>query len=113
MTSYMGTNFASYMGTNFASAFGIRYMNQAGQQELRDTTSWELSTRVIGGVIMTYGDDRAWCCRLDWPPYRVVLVPIAGGETVDTVRKAVRDLARRLKAEGIRAHVDPSPGVAR
>jgi len=47
-----------YMGTNFASAFRIQYLNQAGHQELCDTTSWGMATRMIGGVVMTHSDDK-------------------------------------------------------
>jgi prolyl-tRNA synthetase len=103
-----------YLGTNFAKAFEIQYSNDAGQLELCHTTSWGMSTRMIGGVIMTHGDDKGLVLPPKLAPYQVVIVPIARGEQADAVLDAVRDLAVRLKAAGIRAYVDDrrqvSPG---
>ena len=45
------------LGTNFAKAFGIRYLDQAGELQPVHQTSWGLSTRMVGGVIMAHGDD--------------------------------------------------------
>ena len=101
-----------YMGTNFAKAFGIQYLNQAGQQEFCHTTSWGLSTRMIGGVIMTHGDDKGLVLPPRLAPYQVVIVPIGRGEAAEAVAEAVRDLASRFKAAGIRAHVDDRPQVS-
>jgi prolyl-tRNA synthetase len=101
-----------YLGTNFASAFGIQYLSQAGQQELCYTTSWGMSTRMIGGLVMTHGDDKGLVLPPKLAPYQVVIVPIGRGEAAEAVQDAVRDLARRLKAAGIRAHVDDRPQVS-
>ncbi len=101
-----------YLGTNFASAFGIQYLTSAGQQELCHTTSWGMSTRMIGGVIMTHGDDKGLVLPPRLAPYQVVIVPIARGEEADAVLEAASDLARRLKAAGIRVHVDDRPQVS-
>jgi prolyl-tRNA synthetase len=101
-----------YLGTNFASAFGIRYLNQAGQQELCHTTSWGMSMRVVGGAIMTHGDDKGLVLPPRLAPYQVVIVPIARGEAAGAVLEATRDLAGRLKAAGIRVHVDDRTHVS-
>ena len=101
-----------YLGTNFASAFGIHYLSQAGRQELCHTTSWGMSTRMIGGVIMTHGDDKGLVLPPKLAPYQVVIVPIGRGEGAEAVNVAVGELARRLKAAGIRAHVDDRPQVS-
>ncbi|HEX3963713.1 MAG TPA: proline--tRNA ligase [Trebonia sp.] len=101
-----------YFGTNFASAFGIQYLSSAGQQELCHTTSWGMSTRMIGGVIMTHGDDKGLVLPPRLAPYQVVIVPIARGEAADAVLAAARDLARRLKTAGIRVYVDDRPHVS-
>jgi prolyl-tRNA synthetase len=101
-----------YMGTNFAKAFGIQYLNQAGQQELCHTTSWGLSTRMVGGIIMTHGDDKGLVLPPRVAPYQVVIVPIGRGDAVEAVNSAVRDLALRLKNAGIRTHVDDRPQVS-
>jgi prolyl-tRNA synthetase len=103
-----------YLGTNFASAFGIQYLSSAGQQELCHTTSWGMSTRMIGGVIMTHGDDKGLILPPRLAPYQVVIVPIGRGEEAGPVQAAARDLASRIRAAGIRVHVDDrshlSPG---
>jgi prolyl-tRNA synthetase len=101
-----------YMGTNFARAFGIQYLSQAGQQELCHTTSFGMSTRMVGGVIMTHGDDKGLVLPPRLAPYQVVIVPIGRGEAAGAVQEASRDLAKRLKAAGIRVHVDDRPQVS-
>src|ERR1700722_13001909 len=101
-----------YMGTNFASAFGIQYLSQSGQQELCHTTSWGMSTRMIGAVIMAHGDDKGLVLPPRLAPYQVVIVPIGRGEAAEAVHEAARGLARRLKTAGIRAHIDDRPQVS-
>ncbi len=101
-----------YMGTNFARAFGIQYLDAGGRQELCHTTSWGLSTRMIGGVIMAHGDDKGLVLPPRLAPYQVVIVPIGRGDAAEAVAAAVRDLAGRFKAAGIRAHVDDRPQVS-
>jgi prolyl-tRNA synthetase len=76
------------------------------------TTSWGMSTRMIGGVIMTHGDDKGLILPPTIAPYQVVIVPIGRGDAADAVRVAVDGLAARLKAAGIRAHVDDRPHVS-
>jgi prolyl-tRNA synthetase len=101
-----------YLGTNFARAFGIQYLNQAGQQELCHTTSFGMTTRMVGGIIMTHGDDKGLVLPPNVAPHQVVIVPIGRGEAANAVQEAARDLARRLKVAGIRAHVDDRPQVS-
>ncbi len=101
-----------YMGTNFARAFGIQYLGQAGQQELCHTTSWGLSTRMVGGVIMTHGDDKGLVLPPRLAPYQVVIVPIGRGDAAAAVAEAARDLAARCKAAGLRVHVDDRPQLS-
>ena len=103
-----------YMGTNFARAFNIQYTAESGEQELCHTTSWGMSTRMIGGVIMTHGDDKGLVLPPLLAPYQVVIVPIGRGDQADQVLPPARELAQRLTRAGIRAHVDTraqlSPG---
>ena len=101
-----------YLGTNFAQAFGIQYSNDAGRLELCHTTSWGMSTRMIGAVVMTHGDDKGLVLPPRLAPHQVVIVPIARGEQAGPVLDAVHDLAARLKAAGIRVHVDDRPQVS-
>jgi prolyl-tRNA synthetase len=103
-----------YMGTNFARAFGIRYTSEAERLELCHTTSWGMSTRMIGGVIMTHGDDKGLVLPPRLAPYQVVIVPIGRSGQLEEIRPAAQELAGRLRAAGIRVHVDQrqhlSPG---
>ncbi|HEY7487325.1 MAG TPA: proline--tRNA ligase [Streptosporangiaceae bacterium] len=95
-----------YLGTNFAKAFEIQYQDDAGQLTLAHTTSWGMSTRMIGGVIMTHGDDKGLVLPPRIAPYQVVIVPIGRGEQGEQTVAAARELGAALKAAGIRVHVD-------
>jgi prolyl-tRNA synthetase len=95
-----------YLGTNFARAFGIQYTAESGEQEYCHTTSWGMSTRMIGGVIMTHGDDKGLVLPPLVAPYQVVIVPIGRGEQAELVLPAAKDLTERLNRAGIRAHLD-------
>lgn len=101
-----------YMGDNFARAFDITYANDAGTLEPCHTTSWGMSTRMIGGVIMTHGDDKGLVLPPRLAPYQVVIVPIGRGDQAEAVATAARELAGRLVAAGVRTHVDDRPQVS-
>jgi prolyl-tRNA synthetase len=95
-----------YMGTKFAQAFGIQYTGESGGLEFCHTTSWGMSTRMIGGVIMTHGDDKGLVLPPLLAPYQVVIVPIGRGDQASQVLPPAHDLAERLRRAGIRTHVD-------
>jgi prolyl-tRNA synthetase len=103
-----------FMGENFARSFGIQYTSNTGELKLCSTTSWGLSSRMIGGVIMTHGDDRGLVLPPRLAPYHVVIVPVGRGDQTQDVLTAAGDLAVRLAAAGIRTHLDDreqlSPG---
>ena len=103
-----------FMGENFARAFGIQYTSSAGELTLCSTTSWGMSSRMVGGVIMTHGDDRGLVLPPALAPYQVVIVPVGRGDQAQDVLPAAVEVAARLTAAGIRAHVDDrdqlSPG---
>jgi prolyl-tRNA synthetase len=101
-----------YMGTNFAGAFNIQYTSESGELELCHTTSWGMSARMIGGVIMTHGDDKGLILPPLLAPYQVVIVPIGRGEHAEQVLPSARELAARLGWAGIRAHVDDRPQLS-
>jgi prolyl-tRNA synthetase len=96
----MGTS--HNLGHNFARAFDIQYLSADGKREYVATTSWGSSTRMLGGVIMTHGDDHGLRLPPAIAPHQVVLLPLAEGE----VARVVDKLAAELRAEGVRAHVD-------
>ena len=103
-----------YMGENFARAFGIGYAAESGEQRFCHTTSWGMSARMVGGVIMTHGDDKGLVLPPLLAPYQVVIVPIGRGPQAAEMLGAASELAERLRRAGIRTHVDAreqlSPG---
>jgi prolyl-tRNA synthetase len=101
-----------FMGTNFAAAFGITYTGENGTAELCHTTSWGMTTRMIGAVIMTHGDDQGLVLPPALAPYQVVIVPIGRGEQAGKTLAAATDLAATLRHAGIRTHVDDRPQVS-
>jgi prolyl-tRNA synthetase len=100
-----------FLGQNFAQAFEVKYLDQNGQLQHCWTTSWGLSTRVIGAIIMVHGDDQGLVLPPKLAPYQVVIVPIFKTEEEKT---AVLDAAHKLKAEivkaGIRVTLDEREG---
>ena len=99
------------LGQNFAKAFDIRYLTEANTQEYCWTTSWGLSTRMVGAVVMTHGDDKGLRLPPTLAPYQLVIVPIYRR---DAQRGAVLDTVERLRGEfaasGLRVHVDDRDG---
>ena len=99
------------LGQNFAKAFDIRYLAESNNQEYCWTTSWGLSTRMVGAVVMTHGDDKGLRLPPKLAPYQVVIVPIFKD---DAQRGAVMETVERLRAAlddaGIRVHVDDREG---
>jgi prolyl-tRNA synthetase len=101
-----------YLGTNFAKAQGIRFQSASGELEFCHTTSWGVSTRLIGGVIMTHGDDDGLRLPPAIAPKQIVIVPMLREKPEDADVLAYCD---RLRAElsslaalgaPLRAHVD-------
>jgi prolyl-tRNA synthetase len=101
-----------YMGTNFARAFNIQYTAQGGELEYCHTTSWGMSARMLGGVIMTHGDDKGLILPPRLAPYQVVIVPIGRGDQAEQMLPPARELAGRLRRAGIRTHVDDRPQLS-
>ena len=92
-----------YMGTNFAKAFDITYQDADSTLQHCHTTSWGMSTRMIGAVIMAHGDDKGLVLPPRLAPHQVVIVPI--GRDPEVALAAER-LAADVKAAGVRVHVD-------
>ena len=99
------------LGQNFAKAFDIRYLAESNNQEYCWTTSWGLSTRMVGAVVMTHGDDKGLRLPPKLAPYQVIIVPIFKS---DSQRSSVMDAVERLRSAlvdaGIRIHVDNREG---
>jgi len=101
-----------FMGTKFAAAFGISYTGESGTAELCHTTSWGMSTRMVGGLVMTHGDDKGLVLPPALAPYQVVIVPIGHGDQAQGPLSAAAGLAATLERAGIRTHVDDRPQVS-
>jgi prolyl-tRNA synthetase len=95
-----------YLGTHFAKAFEIQYQDEDGRLQYVHTTSWGMSTRMVGGVIMTHGDDKGLVLPPRLAPHQVVIVPIGRNEAAELTGAAARSLAEQLRAAGVRVHVD-------
>ena len=96
-----------YMGQNFSKAFDIDYLDQNNELQLCWTTSWGVSTRMIGAIIMTHGDDKGLVMPPRLAPIQAVVVPIyRTDEEQVAVFAAAEDICKRLKAAGIRVKFD-------
>jgi len=85
-----------FLGTNFAKAQNITFQNASGQVELAQTTSWGMSTRMIGGLIMTHGDDDGLRVPPRIAPWQIVIVPMLRDQPEDA---AIVDYCKALRAE--------------
>jgi len=72
-----------YLGTNFAQAANIRFQDREGAQQFAHTTSWGVSTRMVGGLIMTHGDDDGLRVPPQVAPHQVVILPMLRGDDGD------------------------------
>ncbi|MEP6867471.1 MAG: aminoacyl--tRNA ligase-related protein, partial [Novosphingobium sp.] len=101
-----------YLGTGFAEASGIKYQDKEGQQTLCHTTSWGVSTRLIGGVIMTHGDDDGLRVPPLIAPHQIVIVPmLRDGPEDEALIAYCKELTAALAGldvfrEPVRVHLD-------
>jgi prolyl-tRNA synthetase len=102
-----------YFGTNFAKAFEIQFLNKDNTLQFAETTSWGLSTRMIGAIIMTHGDDQGLVLPPRLAPIQVAIVPIF---RKDEEKAKVMEVADRifmeLKEAGIRVKLDDRDNVS-
>lgn len=93
------------LGQNFARAFDIKFLDSDNVEKHAYTTSWGVSWRILGGMIMVHGDDRGLVLPPALAPFQVVVVPILSGPKRDDVLAAAKDLTRRLGAT-VRVRLD-------
>ena len=107
-----------YLGTNFAQAANIRYQNREGRETLCHTVSWGMSTRMVGGLIMTHGDDDGLRVPPALAPFQVVILPMLREKPEDD---ALLNYCEELRAaiagqgalgEPVRVLLDKRPGKA-
>jgi prolyl-tRNA synthetase len=97
------------LGQNFARAYDITFAAEDQTQQFAWTTSWGMSWRMLGALIMTHGDDRGLRIPPAMAPTEVVIVPIPRGDTT-RLDEAARELYRACKAAGLRVKLDDRPG---
>ncbi len=96
-----------FLGQNFARAFGVQFQTASGDTDYVWSTSWGVSTRLIGGLIMTHGDDLGLVCPPRLAPLQAIVVPIWKSDTDSgSVLEAARRVADTLRAGGIRVDLD-------
>ncbi|MBI1795259.1 MAG: proline--tRNA ligase [Chloroflexi bacterium] len=102
-----------YFGQNFAKAFDIQYLDTNNTLQFCETTSWAISSRIIGAIIMTHGDDQGLVLPPRLAPIQAVIVPIYKN---DAEKSKVMETANRifaeLKAAGIRLKMDDRDNVS-
>ncbi len=102
-----------YFGTNFAKAFEIQFLDKNNVLQFAETTSWGLSTRIIGAIIMTHGDDQGLILPPRLAPIQAVILPIFKNDAEKVKVMEVADLVfAELKAAGIRVKVDDRDNVS-
>ncbi len=96
------------LGQNFAKAFDIDFLDQDGERRFCWTTSWGMSTRILGGMLMAHGDDSGLILPPRVAPIQAIVVPIPARSDEEQTRmaEAVSRLVRELTAAGIRAEAD-------
>ena len=97
------------LGQNFARAYDIMFLDENQKQQHVWTTSWGMSWRMLGALIMTHGDDRGLRIPPKMAPVEVAIVPIPRGDSTELMN-AARALYERLRAAGIRVRLDDRPG---
>ena len=98
------------LGQNFATAFGITYQSREGKEEKVWQTSWGVSTRLIGGLIMTHSDDAGLVVPPKLAPQQVAIIIIGKGEERAPVKAKAEAIAAELKKAGVRVKVDDDEG---
>ena len=102
------------LGQNFAKAFDVTFQSKDNKEEFVYATSWGVSTRLVGGVIMTHGDEKGLRLPRNIAPHQVVLVPIFKNEDeMNAIKDYINPVLNELRESRIRVHEDwrkESPG---
>ncbi len=96
-----------FLGQNFAKAFDVKFANKEGKQDYVWATSWGVSTRLMGALIMTHSDDNGLVLPPNLAPYQVVIVPIyRNDEQFDAISKVAEDIIGDLRDRNISVKFD-------
>ena len=98
-----------FLGQNFAKAFDVKFLSREGKLEYVWATSWGVSTRLMGALIMTHSDDNGLVLPPKLAPIQVVIVPIyRKAEQLEEITAKVNEIVAKLKAKGISVKFDDS-----
>eukprot|EP00403_Amphidinium_massartii_P015793 CAMPEP_0178423322 /NCGR_PEP_ID=MMETSP0689_2-20121128/27627_1 /TAXON_ID=160604 /ORGANISM="Amphidinium massartii, Strain CS-259" /LENGTH=525 /DNA_ID=CAMNT_0020044909 /DNA_START=170 /DNA_END=1747 /DNA_ORIENTATION=- len=102
-----------FLGQNFAKAFDVTFLDEKQKMKHVWSTSWGVSTRLVGAVIMVHSDDDGLVMPPALAKIQVVIVPLPNKDAAiqEKVDAAVKDLKAKLIKAGVRAHVDDRPGM--
>lgn len=96
-----------FLGQNFAKAFDVKFATKEGKQEYVWATSWGVSTRLMGALVMTHSDDNGLVLPPKLAPHQVVIVPIYKGEAqLQTIDVVAAQLMKQLRDKGVRVKYD-------
>ncbi|MCO4821308.1 MAG: proline--tRNA ligase [Flavobacteriaceae bacterium] len=96
-----------FLGQNFAKAFDVKFANKEGKQDYVWATSWGVSTRLMGALIMTHSDDKGLVLPPNLAPNQVVIVPIyKSNEQLDEISQVANDIMKDLRAQGVTVKFD-------
>ena len=106
MASVAGWNF-TFLGQNFAKAFDVKFANKEGGLEHVWASSWGVSTRLMGALVMTHSDDKGLVLPPNLAPFQVVLIPIYHNEEeYDSITSCLKSIGNDLKQKNIRIKED-------
>ncbi len=104
-----------FLGKNFSKAFGLEYVDQNGEMQSPFTTSWGLSTRIIGALIMTHSDDKGLVIPPKVAQTKCVVIPIWRDDNREPIKKYCNEILNQLKQAEIKYNFDDrdnlSPGA--
>ncbi len=96
-----------FLGQNFAKAFDVKFTSKEGKQEYVWATSWGVSTRLMGALVMTHSDDHGLVLPPKLAPFQVVIVPIyKGEEQLNTISEKAKSIKKELEKAGVSVKYD-------
>ncbi len=96
-----------FLGQNFAKAFDVKFANKEGKQDFVWATSWGVSTRLMGALVMSHSDDKGLVLPPKLAPYQVVIVPIyKGDEQLEQINAVANKMKKLMEAKGISVKYD-------
>ena len=100
-----------FLGQNFAKQFELKFQTEDGREDFAWNTSWGVSTRLVGGMVMSHGDDAGIVVPPKLAPVQVVIVPILGGAEEAVVLEKADAVTKQLRAKGVRVKLDARDNI--